>query len=104
MRRAAERFLGFVLPALLNAGLASWVVWNLATGASYAHGIGFGVFVWLYGIGGLAILLSCASAFLLLATEAPGRADAEQRRRWLMLALINTTIPSVLMLVLVLFR
>jgi hypothetical protein len=104
MRKAAERFFGLMLPALLNAGLAGWIVWKLVTGTGYPRGIGFGVFVWFYGIGGLAILLSCASAFLLLATESPGSAGAVQRRRWLMLALINTTIPSVLILALLLFR
>jgi len=104
MQRAAQRLLGFLLPGLVNMGLALWIVWHLATVPGYARRIGFGSFVWLYAIGGLAIVLSCASAFLLLAMDVTGTADAAQRRVWLMLAFINTTIPSVLMLVLVLLR
>ena len=104
MRWAAQRFLGFILPALLNAGLGLWIVWHLATSPGYAQRISFGAFVWLYAVGGLAIVLSCASAFLLLAVDVTGSADAAQRRLWLMLALVNTTIPSVLMLLLVLLR
>lgn len=99
-----QRFFGFLLPGLLNSGLALWIVWHLATTASYARGMGFGAFVWLYAIGGLAIVLSCASAFMLLATGGSGSTDAAERRPWLMTALINTTIPSVLMLLLLVLR
>ena len=104
MRQAAQRFVGFLLPGLLNAGLALWIAWHLATTASYARGMGFGAFVWLYAIGGLAIVLSCGSAFMLMATDGSGSANATQRRRWLMTALVNTTIPSVLMLLLLLLK
>jgi hypothetical protein len=52
-----QRFFGFLLPGLLNSGLALWIVWHLVTTASYARGMGFGAFVWLYAIGGLAIVL-----------------------------------------------
>jgi hypothetical protein len=101
-QRAAQRFLGFWLPSAMNAGLALWILWRLAI-PGHARQVGFGAFVWLYAMGGLAIVLSCASAFFLLAVE--GRvADMAQRRRWLMLALINTTIPSILLLLLLLLR
>jgi len=102
MRQLAQRFLGFLLPGALNAGLALWVLWHLATVPGYARHIGFGAFVWLYAIGGLTIVLSCASAFFLLAAD--GGADAARRRHWLTLALINTTIPSIFMLLLLLLR
>ena len=104
IQRAARRFLGFLLPGLLNVGLALWIIWHLITVRGYAQRISFGAFVWLYAVGGLAIVLSCASAFLLLVVHATGSEDAAQRRLWLMLALGNTTIPSVLMLLLVLLR
>jgi len=100
MRKALQRFLGFLLPGLLNAGLAVWIVWHLASTPGYARRLSFGAFVLLYAVGGLTIVLSCASAFLLLATGASDSVDAAQRRLWLMLALVNTTIPSVLMLLL----
>jgi energy-converting hydrogenase Eha subunit B len=103
-RRAVRRFLGIVLPGLLNAGLALWIVWHLIAVPGYARSIGFGAFVWLYAVGGLAIVLSCASAFMLLAMETSDPVDAARRRLWLMLALVNTTIPSVLMLLLVVLR
>ena len=104
MRKALQRFLGFLLPGLLNAGLALWIVWHLASGPGYARRLSFGAFVLLYAVGGLTIVLSCASAFLLLATGTSGTVDAAQRRLWLMLALVNTTIPSVLMLLLLALR
>jgi hypothetical protein len=104
MRRTAQRVLGFLLPGALNACLALWIVWHLATIPSYARNVGFGAFVWLYMVGGLAIVLSCASAFFLLAVEGTGGSGASQRRLWLMLALVNTTIPSILMLLLLLLR
>jgi len=104
MRKVLQRFLGFLLPGLLNAGLALWIVWHLASAPGYARRLSFGAFVLLYAVGGLTIVLSCASAFLLLATGASGSVDAAQRRLWLMLALVNTTIPSVLMLLLLALR
>jgi hypothetical protein len=104
MRRAAQRFLGFLVPGLLNLGLALWIAWHLAMIPGYARQVGFGAFVWLYTVGGLAIVLSCASAFLLIAVDGSGNADLSQRRLWLMLALVNTTIPSILMVLLLLLR
>jgi hypothetical protein len=41
---------------------------------------------------------------MLMATDGLGSADAAQRRPWLMTALVNTTIPSVLMLLLLLLK
>jgi hypothetical protein len=104
MRKTVQRFLGFLLPGLLNVGLALWIVWHLATVPGYAGRLSFGAFVLLYAVGGLTIVLSCASAFLLLAIGGSGSADAAKRRLWLMLALVNTTIPSVLMLLLLALR
>jgi len=49
-------------------------------------------------------VLSCAAAFLLLATDQPKANDLVARRRWLTIALINTTVPSVLMLALIWLR
>jgi hypothetical protein len=101
MRETARRFVGFLLPSLLNAGLALWIVWHAIAMPAGAARVGFGSFVLLYGVGGLAIVLSCASAFLMFAV---GGLDVPQRRRWLMLALVNIIIPSVLLVWLLLLR
>ena len=104
MMRAAKTFLGFLVPGLCNAGMAIWLAWHLLRAPSYARDLSFRTFVWFYGVGGLAIVLSCAAAFLLLATDAPPATDVVKRRRWLIVALINTTVPSLLMLALIWLR
>ena len=104
MKQAAKTFLGFVLPSLCNAGMATWLAFHILAGPNYARGLSFRAFVWFYAIGGLAIVLSCAAAFLLLATDQPPAHDMRARRRWLTVALINTTVPSLLMLALIWLR
>lgn len=104
MNRAAKTFLGFVLPSLCNAGMAAWLAFHLLTGPTYARSLSFRAFVWFYAIGGFAIVLSCAAAFLLLATDQPQANDLVARRRWLTIALINTTVPSLLMVALIWLR
>lgn len=104
MKQAAKGFFGILLPALCNVGLAAWLTWHLVMVHEYARRLSFQSFVWFYAIGGLTIVLSCAAAFLLMASDQPMTSDLRARRRWLMIALINTTVPSLLMLVLVLLR
>ena len=104
MSQAAKTFLGFVLPSLCNAGMAVWLAFHLLAGPTYARSLSFRAFVWFYAVGGLAIVLSCAAAFLLLATDQPTANDMVARRRWLTVALINTTVPSLLMLALIWLR
>jgi len=103
MRRASI-ILGFVVPALCNVGLAIWLAVHLARTQPYARDLSFRTFVWFYGVGGLAIVLSCAAAFLLLATEQPLATNVGVRRRWVAVALINTCVPSLLMLALIFWR
>ena len=104
MRRAAKTFVGLVLPSLCNAGMAAWLAFHLLTGPTYARSLSFRAFVWFYAIGGFAIVLSCVAAFLLLASDQPQANDLVARRRWLTVALINTTVPSLLMLALIWLR
>jgi hypothetical protein len=104
MKRAAKIFVGFLVPGLCNAGMAAWLAWHLLKAPSYARELSFRTFVWFYAVGGLAIVLSCAAAFLLLATEQPVATDAVARRRWVAAALVNTSVPSLLMLALILLR
>ena len=102
--RAARSFIGFLLPALCNAGLAAWLAWYLLKRPEHGRHLSFEAFVWFYAVGGLAIVLSCAAAFLLLAADQPLATDLQTKRRWFTVALLNTILPSVLMLALVLFR
>jgi len=104
MNRTAKTLLGFVLPSLSNAGMAAWLAWHLLEVPAYARTLSFRTFVWFYAAGGLAIVLSCAAAFLLLATDEPLATDPVARRRWLIVALVNTTVPSLLMLALIWLR
>jgi hypothetical protein len=100
--QAARRFVGFYLPALCNAGLLVWLVWHVLF--SRDRHLGFQAFVSFYAVGGLAIILSCGTAFLLLAADQPLTTDARDKRLWFTVALVNTILPSVSMLGLVLFR
>jgi len=104
MSRAAKNFFGLVLPSLCNACMAGWLAFHLLAGPAYARSLSFRAFVWFYAMGGFAIVLSCAAAFLLLARDQAPAHDLMARRRWLMVALINTTVPSLLMLTLIWLR
>lgn len=100
--RAARRFVGFYLPALCNAGLLAWLVWHVSM--AHERHLSFQAFVFFYAVGGLAIVLSCGTAFLLLAVDQPLATDARDKRLWFAVALVNIILPSVSMLGLVLFR
>jgi len=104
MKRATKGFFGLLLPSLCNAGLSVWLTWHLVMARGYARHLSFQAFVWFYAIGWLAIVLSCAAAFLMLATDRPLESNLRVRGRWLIIALVNTAVPSVLMLVVVLLR
>lgn len=104
MSRSVQGILGFVVPTLCNVGMAGWLVFHLLSSSGYSRSLSFRAFVWFYAIGGLAIVLSCAAAFLLLATDQGPSHDASARRRWLTIALVNTTVPSLLMLALIWLR
>jgi hypothetical protein len=100
--RAARRFVGFYLPALCNAGLLAWLVWHVSV--AHDRNLSFQTFVSFYAVGGLAIVLSCGTAFLLLAADQPLATDVRGKRLWFAVALVNIILPSVSMLGLVLFR
>jgi hypothetical protein len=102
--RAAKSFIGFVLPSSCNAALAAWLAWYLLMVPDHGRHLSFQAFVLFYAVGGLAIVLSCGAAFLLLAADQPLATDLQGRRRWLTVALLNTILPSLLMLALVFFR
>jgi hypothetical protein len=102
--RAAKTFVGFVLPSSCNAALAAWLAWYLLIVPGHGRHLSFQAFVLFYAVGGLAIVLSCAAAFLLLAADQPLTTDLQTRRRWFTIALLNTILPSLLMLALIFFR
>ena len=104
MKRTASIIVGFVVPALCNASLAVWLALHLIRTHPYGRDLSFRTFVWFYGVGGLAIVLSCAAAFMLLATDQPLATDVGVRRRWVAVALINTCVPSLLILALIFWR
>jgi hypothetical protein len=100
--RGARRFVGFYLPALCNAGLVAWLVWHVSI--AHDRNLSFQAFVSFYVVGGLAIVLSCGSAFLLLAADQPLATESRDKRLWFTVALVNIILPSVSMFGLVLFR
>ncbi len=102
--RVVSVWLGFVVPAILNVGSAVWLAWHLALVPGYAQELSFAHFASLYAIGGLTIVLSGMAIFFMLASDQLQASDARQRRRWLTVALINTSVPSIGILVLLFLR
>jgi hypothetical protein len=102
--RVVSVWLGFVVPAILNIGSVVWLAWHLALVPGYAQAWSFAQFASLYAIGGLTIVLSGMAIFFMLASDQVFTSDARQRRRWLTVALINTSVPSVGILLLLFLR
>ncbi|MEO8629018.1 MAG: hypothetical protein ABI612_13080 [Betaproteobacteria bacterium] len=92
------------MPTILNFGSVAWLAWHLALVPGYAQAWSFAHFASLYAIGGLTIVLSGMAIFFMLASDQVLAGDAGQRRRWLIVALINTSVPSVGILTLLFLR
>jgi len=94
MMSRVRRWVGLWLPLAGNIGLAVSLAWQFFFVPSYARHLSFQMFAWFYAVGGLVIALSCLSIILLLISDKPaGRGP-------LVLALINTVLPTLFILLL----
>jgi hypothetical protein len=94
MNEKLKRLVLYWLPLLANVGLIAYLVWQLALAPYYQRHGEFRMFSILYAIGGLVVAGSGITAFFHLTANDKGP------RRWLALALVNTIVPTILLLVL----
>ncbi|MBI3528703.1 MAG: hypothetical protein HY067_12120 [Betaproteobacteria bacterium] len=98
MNGKLKRFLLYYLPLLANIGLIVYLVWQLNLVPYFQRQGEFQIFSMLYAIGGLVVAVSGITAFIHITANQKGS------RPLFALALVNTIIPTVLLLVMLHFR
>jgi hypothetical protein len=98
LNRKLRLFLLYWLPLATNVGLIIYLVWQLNLVPYFQRQGEFAIFSVLYAIGGLVVVVSGITAFV--------HASAMQKteRKYFVLSLINTIIPTLLLLLMLLFR
>jgi hypothetical protein len=93
-----RRFLLYYLPLLANLGLIVYLTWQLNLVPYFQRQGEFQIFSVLYAIGGLVVGVSGVTAFIHAVSNEKGP------RNLFMLSLVNTIIPTVLLLALLQLR
>lgn len=93
-----KRFLLYYLPLLANITLVAYLVWQLNLVPYFQRQGEFQIFSVMYAVGGLVVAVSGITAFIHVA------ANQEGPRRLFALSLVNTIIPTVLLLAMLQFR
>ena len=93
-----KQFLLYYLPLLANLGLIAYLTWQLNLVSYFQRQGEFQIFSVLYAIGGLVVAVSGVTAFLHAVSNEKGP------RPLFVLSLVNTIIPTVLLLALLQFR
>jgi hypothetical protein len=93
-----KRFLLYYLPLLANIGLIVYLVWQLNLVPYFQRQGEFQIFSVLYAVGGMVVAVSGIAAFIHVAANQKGP------RRLFALSLVNTIIPTVLLLAMLQFR
>ncbi len=98
MNASLKHFLLYYLPLLANIALITYLVWQLNLVPYFQRQGEFQIFSVLYAVGGMVVAVSGVTAFIHVAANQQGR------RRLFVLALVNTIIPTVLLLAMLQFR
>ncbi|HVY04535.1 MAG TPA: hypothetical protein VHB46_01040 [Burkholderiales bacterium] len=98
MTKTIRRFLLYYLPLFINIGLIAYLVWQLNLVPYFQRQGEFQIFSVLYAVGGLVVAVSGITAFAHLTMNQQGP------RRLFALSLVNTIIPTVLILALLQLR
>ena len=98
MNASLKRFLLYYLPLLANVALIAYLVWQLNLVPYFQRQGEFQIFSVLYAVGGLVVAVSGVTAFIHVAANQKGP------RRLFALSLVNTIIPTVLLLAMLQFR
>ena len=93
-----RRFLLYYLPLFVNIGLITYLVWQLNLVPYFQRQGEFQIFSVLYAVGGLVVAVSGITAFIHF------MANQQEPRPLFALALVNTIIPTVLLLAMLQFR
>ncbi len=98
MKLKPRRFLLYYLPLIANLGLIVYLTWQLNLAPYWQRQEEFRIFSVLYAIGGLVVAVSGVTAFLHAVSNEKGP------RNLFVLSLVNTIIPTVLLMALLQFR
>ena len=98
MNSKLKRFLLYYLPLLANIGLIVYLIWQLNLVPYFQRQGEFQIFSVLYAVGGLVVAVSGTVAVIHLTANQQGP------RPLFALALVNTIIPTVLLLAMLQFR
>ncbi len=98
MNNKLKRFLLYYLPLLANISLIAYLTWQLNLVPYFQRQGEFQIFSVLYAVGGLVVFESGVVAVMHLT------ANQKAPRRLLALSLINTIIPTVLLLAMLQLR
>jgi hypothetical protein len=93
-----KRFLLYYLPLLANIGLIVYLIWQLNLVPYFQRQGEFQIFSMLYAIGGLVVAVSGITAFIHITANQKGS------RPLFALSLVNTIIPTVLLIVMLQLR
>lgn len=93
-----KHFLLYYLPLLVNIGLIGYLVWQLNLVPYFQRQGEFEIFSVIYAIGGLVVAVSGITAFVQVTANEKGP------RPLFALSLINTIIPTVLLLTMLQWR
>ena len=94
MNLQLKRFVLYWLPLIANLCLIGYLVWQLGLVSYYQRHGELRMFSILYAVGGMVVGASGITAFFHVTANEKGP------RRWLVLALVNTIMPTILLLVL----
>ena len=98
MKLNLRRFLLYYLPLIANVGLIAYLTWQLNLVPYFQRQGEFQIFSVLYAVGGLVIAVSGVTAFIHAVSNEKGP------RHLFVLSLLNTIIPTVLLLALLQLR
>jgi len=93
-----KRFALYYLPLLANIGLIVYLVWQLNLVPYFQRQGEFQIFSMLYAIGGLVVAVSGITAFIHVTANQKGP------RPLFALSLVNTIIPTLLLIAMLHFR
>ena len=98
MKSNLKRFALYYLPLLANIGLIIYLTWQLNLVPYFQRQGEFQIFSVLYAIGGMVVAVSGISAFIYITANQKGS------RPLFALSLVNTIIPTVLLIVMLQLR
>ncbi|MGH8632020.1 MAG: hypothetical protein ACREU7_14830 [Burkholderiales bacterium] len=92
MKLRWRRILLYLVPLALNLALTAYLAWQLGYTPAFDRHTRLQMFALLYAVGGVVVAVSGVTAF------AHATARNKAQRGWYALSLVNTIVPTVLLL------